>query len=186
MNRTMPLAQAELRMSEVISALSYALDITEGQPPGHAVRSCLIGMRLADELGLGAQERSDLYYALLLDKPGLLTEAERIEIERHPVHTRELLGRVTAFRELADDASDHHEKLDGSGYPRGLRGEELTPTARILVVADIFEAMTAARPYREPMPIGRVLSALAADAGTKLDRDCVAALHSWVELAAAA
>ena len=84
MNRTMPLAQAELRMSEVISALSYALDITEGQPPGHAVRSCLIGMRLADELDLGAQERSDLYYALLLDKPGLLTEAERIEIERHP------------------------------------------------------------------------------------------------------
>ena len=114
MNRTMPLGQAELRMSEVISALSYALDITEGQPPGHAVRSCLIGMRLADELGLGAQERSDLYYALLLDKPGLLTEAERIEIERHPVHTRELLGRVTAFRELADDASDHLRGHDRS------------------------------------------------------------------------
>ncbi len=66
MKTPMPVEQAQLRMSEVISALSYALDITEGQPPGHAVRSCLIGMRLAAELGLDTQTRSDVYYALLL------------------------------------------------------------------------------------------------------------------------
>jgi HD-GYP domain-containing protein (c-di-GMP phosphodiesterase class II) len=89
------------------------------------------------------------------------------------------------FRELANDASDHHEKLDGR-LPARSSGLGVAPTARILVVADIFEAMTAAQPYREPMPIGRMLSALAADAGSKLDHDGVAALHSWIELAAAA
>ena len=68
----------QLRMSEVISALSYALDITEGQPPGHAVRSCLIGMRLADELGLGDDARSALFYALLLKDAGCSSNAAKI------------------------------------------------------------------------------------------------------------
>ncbi|MBA3347396.1 MAG: HD domain-containing protein [Actinobacteria bacterium] len=120
---------------------------------------------------------------LILDKPGRLTDEERLEMQRHPAHTREFLARVEAFAELADDAGDHHEKLDGSGYPRGLRGEELSLAARILAVADIFEAMTAARPYREPLPVGDVLAHLDGDGGTKLDVGCVAALREWVALA---
>jgi len=70
--------QARLRMSEVISALSYALDITEGQPPGHAIRSCLIGMRLAEELDLGDEARSSLYYALLLKDAGCSANASLV------------------------------------------------------------------------------------------------------------
>ncbi len=93
---------------------------------------------------------------------------------------------MAPFRELADDAGDHHEKLDGSGYPRGLRGDELSQTARILAVADIFDAMTAARPYREPLALSVVLETLAADAGSKRDASCVEALRFWIELAAAA
>jgi HD-GYP domain-containing protein (c-di-GMP phosphodiesterase class II) len=189
----------EAGLDRIASAFARVIDAKSPFTARHSERVAEIAFGIGVVVGLDGDELRRLRRAallhdigklgisnLILDKPGLLTEAERIEIERHPVHTRELLGRVAAFRELADDASDHHEKLDGSGYPRGLRGEELTPTARILVVADIFEAMTAARPYREPMPIGRVLSALAADAGSKLDRDCVAAFHSWIELAAAA
>src|ERR687894_2639077 len=61
---------ARIRLSEVIGGLSYALDVTEGEPPGHAVRTCLIGMRIADELGLDNQQRSDLFYALLLKDAG--------------------------------------------------------------------------------------------------------------------
>jgi len=117
---------------------------------------------------------------LILDKPGHLTAGERVDIDKHPEHTRELLARVTPFRELADDAAAHHEKLDGSGYPLGLRGDELTQTARILVVADIFEAMTAARPYRGPLPAEVALRELEAVAGTKLDDRCVAAVRELV------
>src|SRR5271168_4090407 len=69
---------AQIALSGVIGALSYALDIAEGQPPGHAVRSCLIGMRLAAELDLGAAERSDLFYALLLKDAGCSANANRM------------------------------------------------------------------------------------------------------------
>src|SRR3954469_15641254 len=67
-----------IALSGVIGALSYALDIAEGQPPGHAARSCMIGMRLAEELGLPARERSDLFYALLLKDAGCWANAERM------------------------------------------------------------------------------------------------------------
>ena len=96
------------------------------------------------------------------------------------MHTRELLARVTPFAELADDAAGHHEKLDGSGYPLGLRGAELSQTMRILAVADIFEAMTAARPYRAPLPVEDVLAELDKQAGSTLDEDCVGVLRRWV------
>ena len=116
---------------------------------------------------------------LILDKPARLSDEERTGIERHPAYTREFLGRVTPFRELADDAAAHHEKLDGSGYPLGLRGEELTLTARILAVADVFEAMTAARPYRGPLPAEVALAELES-AGEKFDGRCVAAMRELV------
>ena len=118
---------------------------------------------------------------LILDKPDALTVEERVSVELHPAHTRELLRRVAVFEELAVDASDHHEKLDGSGYPRGLRGGQLSLIARILAVADIFEAMTAARPYRDALPAAAVLAVLDTNSKSKLDPACVAALRSWIE-----
>src|SRR5580693_6224832 len=69
---------AQIALSGVIGALSYALDIAEGQPPGHAVRSCLIGMRLAEEIGLGDSDRSDLFYALLLKDAGCSANSNRM------------------------------------------------------------------------------------------------------------
>ena len=78
----MPSGMTEIGLSGVIGALSYALDIAEGQPPGHAVRSCLIGMRLAEELELSAAQRSDLFYALLLKDAGCSANANRISSRR--------------------------------------------------------------------------------------------------------
>jgi putative nucleotidyltransferase with HDIG domain len=86
--------------------------------------------------------------ARILDKAGPLTPEERAEMQRHPVYTWEILQRVGAFSNFARMASLHHEKLDGTGYPWGVRGEELDLPARILCVADIYEALTANRPYR--------------------------------------
>jgi len=117
---------------------------------------------------------------LILDKPGRLTAEERTGIEQHPVFTGEFLGRVSPFRELADDAAAHHEKLDGSGYPLALRGDELTLTARILAVADVYEAMTAGRPYRGPLPAEVALGELEAAVGAKFDDRCVAAVRELV------
>lgn len=118
---------------------------------------------------------------LILDKPAHLNAAERAGVERHPAFTREFLDRVTPFRELADDAAAHHEKLDGSGYPLGLRGDQMTLTARILAVADVYEAMTAVRPYRGPLPPEVALGELEAAAGVKFDERCVAAVRELVQ-----
>ena len=82
------------------------------------------------------------------------------------------------FDEIASVAAAHHEKLDGSGYHRGLRGDVLGRSARILAVADIFEAMTAERPYRDAMPVEQALDLMREDVGAKLCPDAFAALTS--------
>ena len=114
----------------------------------------------------------------ILDKNGPLDDAEREQVQAHPVHTWEILRRVRVFSGFAKMASLHHEKLDGSGYPWGVPAEGLDLQARILVVADIFEALTADRPYRAGMPIPKVLSILAKDRGTKLDARVLDALDA--------
>jgi HD-GYP domain-containing protein (c-di-GMP phosphodiesterase class II) len=122
----------------------------------------------------------------ILDKPGSLTDDERAEMAFHPGFTYEILLRVEAFRRFAADAAAHHERLDGSGYPRGLSGLELTLPARILAVADVYEALTAPRPYRGPMAPERAFAILAEEAGRRLDESCVEALRVWASPALAA
>ena len=84
----------------------------------------------------------------ILDKAGPLTPEERAEMQKHPLFTWEILQRVSAFSSFARTAALHHEKLDGSGYPWGVRGEDMDLSSRILCVADMYEALTANRPYR--------------------------------------
>ena len=87
----------------------------------------------------------------ILDKPGRLTDEERTVVERHPLYTMEILERVSAFEELLKTAAYHHERLDGSGYPWRLAGSQLDAAARTLAVANVYEALTADRPYRAPL-----------------------------------
>lgn len=105
----------------------------------------------------------------ILDKNGPLVDAERSLMQAHPVHTWEILRRVRVFSDFATMASLHHEKLDGSGYPWKVPAEGLDLQARILVVADVFEALTADRPYRAGMPIAAALALLEKDRDKKLD-----------------
>lgn len=116
----------------------------------------------------------------ILDKNGALSDDERTLMQEHPVHTWEILRRVPAFSDFARMASLHHEKLDGSGYPWQVPGEALDLPARILVVADIFEALTADRPYRAGMPIDAALGLLHRDRGTRLDASVLDALEAAV------
>jgi HD-GYP domain-containing protein (c-di-GMP phosphodiesterase class II) len=99
-------------------------------------------------------------------------------MRRHPEHTFEILNRLSCFRRLAEDASAHHERLDGRGYHQGRQANELNLRARILSVADICDALRGSRPYRPDLPIDRVLEIMHGQAGTALDAECVAAMRT--------
>ena len=116
----------------------------------------------------------------ILDKPGKLDAAELAEMRRHPFYTHQILSRVDGFRGLADLAASHHERIDGRGYHRGLRGDQLSPAARVLVIADMYEALTAKRPYRADLTIDAVLAILRKDVGTAVCGDAFAALEQFV------
>lgn len=107
----------------------------------------------------------------ILDKPGRLDDGERAMIRHHPKWSWEILRGVPAFASLAASASLHHERLDGRGYPWGLPAEALDRTARILALADVYEALTAKRPYREALPVDRVLGIMRDDVDRAFDAE---------------
>lgn len=96
----------------------------------------------------------------ILNKNGGLDVSERFEINKHTYYTRWLLSKVEGFENVTEWASNHHEKLDGSGYPYGIDGSELDEISRLLAIIDIYQALTEARPYRDSMPLERVWSIL--------------------------
>ncbi len=118
----------------------------------------------------------------ILEKPGQLNAAEWEIVKRHPYYTYEILHRIPRFELLAEIAASHHEKLDGSGYFRGYQAEQLPLAARILAVADIYDALAARRPYRDAMPIEKVFRVMENEAPAKIDARCVDALkHSHTQ-----
>jgi HD-GYP domain-containing protein (c-di-GMP phosphodiesterase class II) len=149
---------------------------------------------IAEALGLSEQRRRWLKRGALLhdvgklgvsnsvlDKAGALDRAEWDAVKLHAAYTETILGRITPFRELAAIAGAHHERLDGTGYPRGLSGADIRIETRIITTADVFDAITAARPYRGAIPIPQALEMMAKTVGTALDADCFAALTRAVE-----
>jgi HD-GYP domain-containing protein (c-di-GMP phosphodiesterase class II) len=112
----------------------------------------------------------------ILEKPGKLTDEEFTQVRKHPYYTHEILKRIPAFEDFSTDAASHHERLDGKGYWRGLSGEDMSLSTRILAVADVFDALKAKRPYRDGLPLEKVFSIMQEDAPHKLDWPCLAAL----------
>jgi HD-GYP domain-containing protein (c-di-GMP phosphodiesterase class II) len=105
---------------------------------------------------------------LILDKPGKLTADEMSEMRRHTLYTYQILSRVNGFMDLAELAASHHEQLDGKGYHRGLDASQLATPPRILAVADVFEALTAQRPYRQDLSREEVSTIMTRKLGTAL------------------
>jgi HD-GYP domain-containing protein (c-di-GMP phosphodiesterase class II) len=117
----------------------------------------------------------------ILNKPGRLTDEEFAEIRRHPGAGRELLTELGGFPALVLDlVESHHERIDGGGYPNRVRADELDLEVRILTVADVYDALTADRVYREAWPAERALALLDDETGTAFDAECVAALRGLV------
>jgi len=151
----------ERGLDDVARAFAEIIDAKSSYTYQHSTNVAKYARATAFELGFEKREVSVLNRAALLhdvgklgvsstilDKAGPMTDEERKEMQRHPLYTWEILQRVGAFATFARTAALHHEKLDGSGYPWGVKAEELDIPARILCVADIYEALTAHRPYR--------------------------------------
>ena len=113
---------------------------------------------------------------MILEKPDRLTDEEWKIVKMHPYYTLEILRRIPGFEGLGEEAAAHHEKLDGSGYWRGLVAEQLSTFARILAVADIFDALRAKRPYRDSVPLERTFSIMRQESPHALDLPCLEAL----------
>ncbi len=111
----------------------------------------------------------------ILEKPGQLNEDEWRVIRLHPFYTWKILHTIPRFGELSEIAASHHEKLDGSGYFRGLSNRQLSLEARILAVAEVFDALVASSPYREPLDEKAAMAVLRSEARNRLDPNCVAA-----------
>ena len=116
----------------------------------------------------------------ILDKDGPLTDREFAEVRKHPKLTYDVLSRVTPFQGIAETAANHHEKLDGSGYHRGVTGDSLDLLSRILAVADIYDALSRDRPYRLAMPKEKALNILNKESGGKLCPQSVQVLNELV------
>ena len=178
-------------LDDIAAAFAEVVDAKSPFTADHSNRVTLYTDMIAEELGLDAAHRRWLRRAALLhdlgklgvsnqvlDKPGKPDEEEWQSIRRHPAESEAILARVAAFCDIAPVAAAHHERLDGKGYPHGLAGDEICLEARILTVADVFDALSADRPYRAAMPISKALAILDADAGTAFDSVCIAALKS--------
>ena len=183
----------EARVSAVAHAFAEVIDAKSPSTGGHSHRVAALAGAAAERLGLPA-DRGFMRAALLhdigklglsnriLDKPGPLDAREWAAVRKHPLRTEELLSRVPVLRSHAAVASAHHERLDGSGYPHGLRGGDLSLEARVLAVADVYEALTATRPYRAAIASGDALAMMRGEARAgRLDGDCIEALAAFVD-----
>ena len=112
----------------------------------------------------------------VLEKPGKLSDAEFGTIREHPAHTHRILGMIHGFGRVTDIAAAHHERIDGQGYHRGVPGEFLDVEMRILAVADVFDALSAERPYRGALSMTETFEIMEREAGAALDADLVGML----------
>jgi putative nucleotidyltransferase with HDIG domain len=178
------------RLDRVAEAFAWVIDAKSPYTARHSEGVADIAVALAAALELAPEDLATLRRAGLLhdigklgvssrilDKPGPLTEAEREVVRRHPRLSLEILTRVSAFDELARIAGSHHERLDGSGYPSALTAKELDLPSRILAVADVAEALSADRPYREALSADEVIRTIRGEAGRTLHADACAALE---------
>jgi HD-GYP domain-containing protein (c-di-GMP phosphodiesterase class II) len=117
----------------------------------------------------------------ILDKPGKLDDIEWSAVQLHASYTESILGRISNFDELARVSASHHERLDGGGYPRGIKASDITLETRIITTADIFDAITAERPYRGAVTVDKTLAIMAENVGTAIDADCFAHLRNIIK-----
>ena len=165
-----------------------ALELRDRETEGHTRRVTVLTMRLARYMKVNDDEIVNMYRGVLLHdigkmgvpdqilrKTGPLTDYEWVEMRRHPQYAFDLLSPIPYLRPALDIPYCHHEHWDGSGYPRGLKGEQIPLAARIFSIIDIWDALLSDRPYRNAWPEGKVIAYIKEISGTILDPNVVAA-----------
>jgi PAS domain S-box-containing protein len=184
-------AQLREQLHETVKAMGAIVGLRDPYTAAHERRVAALTAAIAAEMGLGDEAREGLAFAAevhdigkigvpaeILSKPASLSETELALIRQHPQAGRELLDTIHFRQPVAEIVAQHHERLDGSGYPEGLRGDDIMIEARILVVADVVEAMASHRPYRAALGLEAALAEVRGGAGTSYDADVVAACEA--------
>ncbi len=166
----------------VVSSLAEAIDAKDTYTNGHSGRVADYSRQIAIRYGLSDKQVNDIYMMGLLhdvgkigipdaviNKPAKLTDEEYDIIKNHPVMGARILGNIKEMPSLANGARWHHERYDGKGYPDGLRGEEIPMEARIIAVADSYDAMSSHRSYRQPLSQAVVREEIEKGKGTQFD-----------------
>jgi putative nucleotidyltransferase with HDIG domain len=169
-----------------IQGWSRALDLRDNETEGHTQRVTELTMKLGRQFGLTEEELVQVRWGALLHdigkmgvsdgillKPGTLTDEEWVVMKKHPTFAYEMLSPIRYLRLATDIPYCHHEKWDGTGYPRGLKGEQIPLVARIFAVVDVWDALISDRPYRAAWPEEKVLDHIRSLSGTHFDPQVV-------------
>ena len=185
------------QFQSILKVLAATIDARDPITAGHSERVTEYALGICHELGFDNDFCEVIRVASLLHdygkvgvkdsilkKAGRLTPEERLEVMKHVEKSREILERIHfegIYAAVPEIAGAHHEKIDGSGYPRGLKDDEIPYGAKIIAVADVFEAITSKRHYRDPMPLKVAFAALRMEIGIHFDKDCVEGLIRYVK-----
>jgi HD-GYP domain-containing protein (c-di-GMP phosphodiesterase class II) len=190
------------QFSSFLKVMAASIDARDPLTAGHSEKVTRYSVEICNQLGLGGADCEMIRVAALLHdygkigvpdailkKNGRLSEMEYEIVKTHCYKTRDILDQVNfegIYRQVPEIAGCHHEKIDGTGYPRGLKGKDIPMGAKIIAVADFFEAVTSLRHYREPMPVAEAFRLLREGSGSHFDKKVVDALISCRMRAAAA
>lgn len=185
---------AEADIDQICEAFAMIVDAKSSFTAEHSSRVTDYAVMLAESYGFTGRRLTILRRASLLhdigklgvsnrilEKPGKLDDEEFAVIRQHSKHSWEILKPISVFKREAEIASGHHERLDGKGYWQGLSGDQLDLETRILAVADVYDALSAERPYRGAMPREKVFEILEKEASSALDADCVYRIKDLTE-----
>ncbi|MCC6324460.1 MAG: phosphohydrolase [Candidatus Brocadia sp.] len=201
-HNSMLIEARERQFKSIMQTLAASIDARDTLTAGHSEKVTEYALGICNELGISKDYCEVVRVAALLHdygkigiedsilkKKGKLNPYERLEIETHAEKTKKILEQIHfegIFREVPHIAGSHHERIDGSGYPKGLKGDAIPLGARIIGVADFFEAITAKRHYRDPMPLDEAFQLLEEESRTRFDKSVVAAFvryyrktHNW-------
>lgn len=178
--------EGELFINQTIRAFAKSIDIKDQYTKGHSFRVAEYTRKIAQRLGYNDKKIENFYHIAMLhdigkveipenilNKPGRLTDEEYEIIKQHAQYGYDILKEIDSLPNLALGAGYHHERLDGKGYPNGMMDKEIPQIAKIIAVADTFDAMYSTRPYRKQMPMEKIISELKRVSGTQLDTEIV-------------